>query len=38
MLVQQLKNVVDDLILRLGEEIRLREGRLRDLRMGVLPA
>ena len=37
-LVQQRENVVDDLVLGLGEEVRLREGRLRNAGTGILAA
>jgi hypothetical protein len=35
-LFQQLKEVVDELVLCLVEEIRLKRGRLRDAGMGIL--
>ena len=38
MLVQQLQHVVDDRVLSLGEQVRLREGGLRNLRTGILAA
>ena len=38
MLVQQLQYVVDDRVLRLGEEVRLREGRFRNAGSGILAA
>jgi hypothetical protein len=34
-LVEQRENIVDDLVLGLGEEVRLRESRLRDSGMGI---
>jgi hypothetical protein len=39
-LLEQRENIVDDLVLGLGlgEEVRLREGRLRDSGMGILAA
>ena len=38
MLVQQLQNVVDDRVLSLGEQVRLRKGGLRNAGTGILAA
>ena len=37
-LVEQFQDVVNDRVLGLGEQLRLREGRLRDSRTGILAA
>ena len=37
-LVEQFQDVVDDGVLRLSQEVRLREGGLRDSRMRILAA
>ena len=35
MLVEQRKNVIDDLVFSFGEEVRLREGGLRNAGAGI---
>lgn len=37
-LIQQLQDVVDDLVLEFGEQVRLREGRPTNAGAGVLTA
>jgi hypothetical protein len=37
-LVEQFENVVDDLVLGLGEQVRLREGGLRNAGAGIFVA
>ena len=38
MRVQQREDIVDDLVLGFGEQVRLRKGRLRDVCLGILQA